>query len=55
MAESIIAEKFVSYYYRNLAYNPAALENIYSRDSVVKFHDYGGVDTLDLMSYVGIC
>ena len=39
MAEQILAEKFVNYYYPMLAYQPAGLSIIYGEDSVACFHD----------------
>ena len=39
MAEGVLAEKFVVFYYHTLAYNPADLRLLYSNSSIVKIHD----------------
>lgn len=53
MAEQLIADKFVSLYYNNLAYNPYLLGNLYSLNSTVKYHDMGEVIDVLFNQFIG--
>ena len=59
MAEGVLAEKFVMFYYHTLAYNPTDLRLLYSNSSIVKIHDLIEVSYLywfykqDTVKYTG--
>lgn len=39
MAEQILKDKFVEYYYTNMAYYPQELQNIYGENSILSIND----------------